>query len=95
MSSDGKHVKNGSFCSLVKPTEYINDTISNLTGITNKRVAGADNFETMGNNFLQFIRESCENEGEKGIIFVPHNGVRFDVPFLISKYSEIEVINRS
>ena len=45
LSSDGEHVENGSFCSLVKPTEYINDTISNLIGITNERVAGADNFE--------------------------------------------------
>ena len=95
LSSDGEHVENGSFCSLVKPTEYINDTISNLTGITNERVAGADNFETVGDNFLQFIRECCENEGEKDIIFVAHNGVRFDDPFLISKYSEIKVINRS
>ena len=25
LSSDGEHVENGSFCSLVKPTEYIND----------------------------------------------------------------------
>ena len=95
MSSDGEHVENGSFCSLVKPMEYINDTISNLTGITNKRVAGPDNFETVEEILLQFIRECCENEGEKDIIFVAHNGVRFDDPFLISKYSEIKVINRS
>ena len=95
MSSDGEHVKNGSFCYLVKPTEYINDTISNLTGITNERVAGADNFETVGDNFLQFIRECCDNEGKKEFIFVAHNGVRFDVPFFILKYSGIEVINCS
>ena len=59
LDSDGVPVENGLFCSLVKPVGHINDIISNLTGITNAKVHDADNFETVGGNFLKFIRERC------------------------------------
>ena len=56
---DGVPVKDGSFSSLVKPYGCINDAISKMTGINNEKVQSADNFSTVGRNFIQFIQEHC------------------------------------
>ena len=64
MDQNGDLLFNSSFNSLVKPNNRINDTISTLTGITNKAVASADNIHVVGQKFVHYIRTTLGNDDD-------------------------------
>lgn len=65
------------FSEFVKPTTEIKPHITELTGITNEMVSGADSQENVFKRFVEFA---------KGSVLVAHNA-NFDVGFL-KKYAE-------
>ena len=64
LDENGDLLFNSSFNSLVKPNNRINDTISTLTGITNKAVASADNIHVVGQKFVHYIRSTLGNDDD-------------------------------
>ena len=100
VDQNGEELEGADFNELVRPQGVASDAIASLTGITNEKVALADNIEVVGRDFMEFIDEQLdydcllnahdeEDNGElvngRIIILVTHNRNRFDTPFLLSK----------
>jgi DNA polymerase III epsilon subunit-like protein len=93
----GNSVENATFSSFVKPPCSIPTYISDITGIYDDDVKSFPTFHTVGTDFVRFIVEnkslweethflSCDS-----IVFVAHNGKRFDVPFLFNHMKRHQV----
>jgi DNA polymerase III subunit epsilon len=94
---NGNQIIDAKFSSLVKPVDCISPLITSITGITNKDVENADNFEDVGNDFLRFLVDDItewevdNNQQILDIVFVAHNGRVFDVPFLIEHFRRFKI----
>jgi DNA polymerase III epsilon subunit-like protein len=85
----------------VKPRNTIPPFITKLTSITNKDVAAAESFPTVGDAFIRFMQQHAnkyEDNKEvppvENIILVGHNRKVFDTPFLIHQLSEHGIADR-
>lgn len=67
------------FQSLVNPERYISPLIEQITGITNRDVAGAPRFGELAGRLLPLF---------KGAVLVAHNA-RFDLAFLQSEFARV------
>ena len=91
LKHDGVMIENGSFTSLIQPPTNIPPFLATLTGITDEMVMDSPNFSTVIQEFFKFINnrvdDVVESQGEKiqQVIFVTHNGMKFDLPFLMSE----------
>ena len=96
LDCNGVQLPEGTFSSLVLPLSKIPHLITIITGISNEDVSKEQHFDKVGNDFLIFIKQNVTNYEKdnnikiKHIIFVAHNGIRFDIPFL---YQKIRVYN--
>ena len=86
LKHDGVMIKNGSFSSLIQPHMIIPPFVATLTGITDEMVMESPNFSTVIQKFFKFINDRVddvvESQGEiiQQVIFVTHNGMKFDLP---------------
>jgi DNA polymerase III epsilon subunit-like protein len=89
----GFPLSESSFSSLIKPLKPIPYFITSLTGITMDDVKSQPDFSVVGR--VQEYEEENENKIDF-IVFVAHNAITFDIPFLLKKLVEakIEVIER-
>jgi DNA polymerase III epsilon subunit-like protein len=87
----GTRIADATFATFIKPPTPIPYLITDLTGITNEDVMDHPNFEAVGKDFFRFIKQNIVSwEGDnkckiQHIVFVAHNGIRFDIPFLYEK----------
>ena len=76
---------------MIQPPTNIPSFIATLTGITDEMVVGSPDFASVIQEFFKFINnrvdDVVESQGEKiqQVIFVTHNGMKFDLPFLMSE----------
>lgn len=93
----GTSIEDASFSSLVKPPSSIPCFITDITGIDDEDVKSFPTFHTVGKDFATFINENKKLWEEthfltcQCIVFVAHNGKRFDVPFLFHHMSRYKV----
>ena len=86
LKHDGVMIENGSFSSLIRPPMNIPPFVATLTGITDEMVMESPNFSTVIQEFFKFINDRVddvvESQGEiiQRVIFVTHNGMKFDLP---------------
>ena len=91
LKHDGVPLENGSFESLVRPPTKIPSFIGTLTGITDEMVKNCEDFTSVMTDFFKFINdkvdevEEAEGRGIDRVVFVCHNGMKFDLPFLMSE----------
>ena len=82
---------NGSFESLVQPPTKIPSFIGTLTCITDEMLKGCEDFTSIMSDFFKFINDKVDEVEEvKGreidcVVFICHNGMKFDLPFLMSE----------
>ncbi len=74
----------GKFDALVRPQEEISPDISELTGITNEKVASADYFDTVAKDFEAWA--STHTKGSLKKIKLAAWGSYFDIPLLRQDY---------
>ena len=99
LGPDKTLLENGVFESLIRPNNPLNDNIQSITGITNEMLEGKPSFDIVGKDLIGFINntkgvyEEEKNTTVDHVILVAHNGKRFDIPFLFSRYeyNRIEV----
>ena len=91
LKHDGVPLENGSFESLVRPPTNIPSFIGTLTGITDEMVKNCEDFTSVMTDFFKFINdrvdevEEAEGRGIDHVVFVCHNAMKFDLPFLMSE----------
>jgi DNA polymerase III epsilon subunit-like protein len=94
LDPNGIPLEEAIFSELVKPSQPIPPFITELTTITNDIVSTAQSFPEVAGNFFKFMRQHAnkylvghKNVEVQHIIFVPHYGKVFDIPFLIQQLS--------
>jgi DNA polymerase III epsilon subunit-like protein len=93
----GNSLEDASFSSFVKPPCAIPSHISDITGIYDEDVRSFSTFHTIGVDFVKFIMENKKVWEEthfltcESVVFVAHNGKRFDVPFLFQHMTRYNV----
>ena len=75
---------------LVKPSHRIPSFITKLTGIINEMISGAYDFLVVGDKFCAFVNGILNDFAQQGAagVLVVHNGPKFDVPFLLKKFEQ-------
>ena len=100
LGDNGKALDDASFSSFVKPKSAIPSTIIELTGIQYSDICDSPPFFTVGNHFLDFIFDTAtkfehdENFPVHQIILVAHNGISFDIPFLLHAIKTVGLWNK-
>ncbi len=97
LGPDGSIIDDSEFAALVNPGVEIPTTIVQLTKITQQMVNNKPAFNVIGNDWVKHnVNILRDYEKEKGwevenVIFVAHNGRRFDVPFLLHQMKAFNV----
>ena len=91
LSHEGIPVEDGVYSSLIRPPSPIPTFITELTGITQEMVEDKEDFATTIKEFFKFIEdrrhaiEETTSSPANHVVFVGHNAVRFDFPFLLNE----------
>ena len=101
LDPSGIQLEDGLLSRLVKPTSTIPQFITELTTITIKMVRLCENFATVADTFLQFLKQQADeyfsaegHEKIEHIILVAHNGRVFDIPFFMQQLLTHEMVDQ-
>jgi DNA polymerase III alpha subunit (gram-positive type) len=97
--TDGIHIEEGVYDTIVKPCKPINNFIATLTGITTEMVVDARPFPEVAEEFFDFVHQQFHEYARQcdktisHIVMVAHNGRVFDMPFLLRSLDRFNLLS--
>lgn len=92
----------GSFSSLINPLKKLSYYSKQVTGLTDEELSTQPLFHEVATDFFKYITSTIKQYEQdntvemKRIVFVAHNGITFDFPFLFKKIknSGLDVLSK-
>jgi DNA polymerase III alpha subunit (gram-positive type) len=97
VTAGGNIIPDSKYCSLVKPPTPIPRLIANRTSIIYGMVHSQPDFNLIGHEFFEFIKQQITDyeygreETVKHMVFIAHCGRQFDMPFLMRQCQRCSV----